>query len=80
MADLETLRRHEAALVTVAHTTAYKIAAGYDSLLWAERRDAIDWSLARVREAIAKAEVCPHCINGRLGKYPCQHCKGTGKR
>jgi hypothetical protein len=45
--DLETLRRHEAALRRVRASDGAADTVG-------EERAAIDWSLARVRDAIAK--------------------------
>jgi hypothetical protein len=47
--DLETLRRHEAALRRVRASDGAADTVG-------EERAAIDWSLARVRDAIAKME------------------------
>jgi hypothetical protein len=74
--DLETLRRHEAALVQMVTTLTVPAPC--------PQQDALDWALARVREAIAKAERCPSCsgcgFQERQGSPDCDACKGTGKR
>lgn len=74
--DLETLRRHERYLKNMANDSCcVNLAAG---------REATHWALARVREAIAKAERCPSCsgcgFQERQGSPNCDACEGTGKR
>lgn len=87
MTDIETLRMYEVALVEAMSSNRIYMSGLLDNdeiAYWQVQQDVHAWSLARVREAIAKAERCPSCsgcgFQERQGSPNCDACEGTGKR
>lgn len=89
MADLPTLRKHEAALGVIRRVTtdAMNQRNGPRArAMYTNRVEALDYALAHLREEIARAEVCPACggdghgADGDFDIGDCGKCHGTGKR
>jgi hypothetical protein len=81
MADIPTLRKHEAALRGLRRSQPSHHT--HDPFV-----DALDYALARLREDIAREKTCTACGgSGRVHRpqrhfsnVPCEGCKGTGRR